>query len=124
MKTVLGTMTFGPRMDAAAAARAVAEFVAAGAGAGELDTAFMYGGGATETILGAVLAERGWDGITLATKAHPNAAQFRFADDKGTQRRKVQPDFQVTLNQHALRKRGSRELDCPFGRCRRVHFAG
>ena len=75
MKTVLGTMTFGPRMDAAGAARAVAEFVAAGAGAGELDTAFMYGGGETETILGAVLAERGWDGITLATKAHPNAAQ-------------------------------------------------
>ena len=75
VKTVLGTMTFGPRMDAATAARAVADFVAAGAGAGELDTAFMYGGGETETILGGVLAERGWDGITLATKAHPNAAQ-------------------------------------------------
>ena len=75
MKTVLGTMTFGPRMDAAAAARAVADFVAAGAGAGELDTAFMYGGGDTETILGGILAERGWDGITLATKAHPGAAQ-------------------------------------------------
>ena len=71
---VLGTMTFGPRMDAAGAARAVADFIAAGAGAGELDTAFMYGGGETETILGEVLAERGWDGITVATKAHPNAA--------------------------------------------------
>ena len=72
---VLGTMTFGPRMEAAAAARAVADFVAAGGGAGELDTAFMYGGGETETILGEVLAERGWDGITVATKAHPNAAE-------------------------------------------------
>ena len=71
---VLGTMTFGPRMDAATAARAVADFVAAGAGAGELDTAFMYGGGETEQILGEILAERGWDGITLATKAHPGAA--------------------------------------------------
>lgn len=75
MKVVLGTMTFGRSMDTAAAARAVAEFTEAGKGAGELDTAFMYGGGATEEILGEVLGQRGWDGITLATKAHPSAAQ-------------------------------------------------
>ena len=74
MRIVLGTMTFGRRMDLAAAARAVETFVAAGSGAGELDTAFMYGGGETERMLGAILAHRGREGITLATKAHPGAA--------------------------------------------------
>ena len=73
MRVVLGTMTFGRRMEWAAAARAVAAFTEWGAG--ELDTAFMYGGGETEKILGTILAERGWEGITLATKAHPSAAQ-------------------------------------------------
>ena len=34
----------------------------------------MYGGGETERILGEILAQRGWEGITLATKAHPGAA--------------------------------------------------
>ena len=75
MKIVLGTMTFGPRMDLADARRAVATFVEAGDGAGELDTAFMYGGGATERMVGEILAERGWEGIALATKAHPGAAR-------------------------------------------------
>ena len=72
MRVVLGTMTFGRRMDLEAAARAVAAFT--DWGAGELDTAFMYGGGETERILGEILAQRGWEGITLATKAHPGAA--------------------------------------------------
>jgi len=72
MRVVLGTMTFGRRMDLEAAARAVAAF--ADWGAGELDTAFMYGGGETERILGEILAQRGREGITLATKAHPGAA--------------------------------------------------
>ena len=78
MRIVLGTMTFGRQMDAATAARTVALFAAGTSGAagdgGELDTAFMYGGGDTERILGKILAERGWDGIVLATKAHPSAA--------------------------------------------------
>ena len=72
MRVVLGTMTFGRRMDLEAAARAVAAFT--DWGAGELDTAFMYAGGETERILGEILAQRGWEGITLATKAHPGAA--------------------------------------------------
>jgi aflatoxin B1 aldehyde reductase len=68
-------MTFGRRMDLAAAGRAVAAFSDWGGGGGEFDTAFMYGGGDTERILGEILAQRGWEGITLATKAHPGAAQ-------------------------------------------------
>ena len=74
MRVVLGTMTFGRRMDLVTAGRAVAAFSDWGGGGGELDTAFMYGGGETERILGEVLAQRGWEGITLATKAHPGAA--------------------------------------------------
>ena len=75
MRVVLGTMTFGRRMDLAAAGRAVAAFSDWGGGGGEFDTAFMYGGGDTERILGEILAQRGWEDITLATKAHPGAAQ-------------------------------------------------
>ena len=75
MRIILGTMTFGRRMDLAAAARAVAAFSDWGGGGGEFDTAFMYGGGDTERILGEILAQRGWEDITLATKAHPGAAQ-------------------------------------------------
>ena len=74
MRVVLGTMTFGRRMDLAAAGRAVAAFSDWGGGGGEFDTAFMYGGGDTERILGEILAQRGWEDITLATKAHPGAA--------------------------------------------------
>ena len=74
MRIILGTMTFGRRLDLAAAGRAVAAFSDWGGGGGELDTAFMYGGGETERILGEILAQRGWEGITLATKAHPGAA--------------------------------------------------
>lgn len=74
MRVVLGTMTFGRRMDLEAAGRALGAFSDWGGGGGELDTAFMYGGGETERILGEILAQRGWKGITLATKAHPGAA--------------------------------------------------
>ena len=74
MRVVLGTMTFGRRMDLATAGRALEAFSDWGGGGGELDTAFMYGGGETERILGEILAQRGWEGITLATKAHPGAA--------------------------------------------------
>lgn len=48
--TVLGTMEMGRRMDAPASAAAVSAFVQRGNC--ELDTAFMYGDGQSETILG------------------------------------------------------------------------
>ena len=129
MHIVLGTMTFGPRMDAATAARAVAEFVAAGAGAGELDTAFMYGGGATETILGEILADRGWDGVTLATKAHPGAAQV------GPSLRPEEVERQLTGSLQRLRSDAvdlfylhspdnGTPLELTLAACARQHAAG
>uniref|UniRef100_G1SCQ1 Aldo-keto reductase family 7 like/pseudo n=1 Tax=Oryctolagus cuniculus TaxID=9986 RepID=G1SCQ1_RABIT len=48
--TVLGTMEMGRRMDAPASAAAVSAFVERGNS--ELDTAFMYGDGQSESILG------------------------------------------------------------------------
>lgn len=72
MKIVLGTMTFGEQMGSDVAARAVAKFVEAADG--ELDTAFMYGGGETELVIGEILNNRKNGKITLATKAHPKSA--------------------------------------------------
>ena len=129
MHIVLGTMTFGPRMDAATAARAVAAFVAAGAGAGELDTAFMYGGGETEQILGGLLAERGRDGITLATKAHPGAA----ADTPSLRPEEVERQLTGSLQRlrsHAVdlfylhSPDNETPLELTLEACARLHAAG
>jgi aryl-alcohol dehydrogenase-like predicted oxidoreductase len=72
-RLVLGTMTFGDTVDAQAAA--VIFDAALDAGITGLDTANAYAGGATETILGPLLATRR-DRVVLGTKAgmpHPDA---------------------------------------------------
>ncbi|XP_053307892.1 aflatoxin B1 aldehyde reductase member 2 [Spea bombifrons] len=64
--TVLGTMEFGRRMDVQASGEAVREF--ARRGHHELDTAYMYGDGDTELVLGRLgLGPE----VKLATKANP-----------------------------------------------------
>ncbi|XP_040843929.1 aflatoxin B1 aldehyde reductase member 2-like [Ochotona curzoniae] len=69
--TVLGTMEMGRRMDAPASAAAVSAFVQRGNC--ELDTAFMYGDGQSETILGGMGLGLGGSSCTvkIATKANP-----------------------------------------------------
>ncbi|SCX37511.1 Predicted oxidoreductase [Klenkia marina] len=72
-RLVLGTMTFGDTVDAAGSAAMLD--AALEAGITGLDTANGYAGGATETILGPLLATRR-DSVVLATKAgipHPDA---------------------------------------------------
>ncbi|SDN46134.1 Predicted oxidoreductase [Klenkia soli] len=72
-RLVLGTMTFGDTVDAAGSAAMLD--AALEAGITGLDTANGYAGGATETILGPLLATRR-DQVVLATKAgipHPDA---------------------------------------------------
>ena len=72
-RLVLGTMTFGDTVDAAGAVAMID--AALDAGITGLDTANGYAGGATETILGPLLATRR-DRVVLATKAgmpHPDA---------------------------------------------------
>ncbi|XP_005544645.3 aflatoxin B1 aldehyde reductase member 2 isoform X2 [Macaca fascicularis] len=69
--TVLGTMEMGRRMDAPASAAAVRAFLERGHT--ELDTAFMYSDGQSETILGGLgLGLGGGDcRVKIATKANP-----------------------------------------------------
>ncbi|CAH2318374.1 aflatoxin B1 aldehyde reductase member 2 [Pelobates cultripes] len=65
-RSVLGTMEFGRRMDARAAGDSVREFTQRGHD--ELDSAFLYGDGETERVLGSLgLGQR----VKLATKANP-----------------------------------------------------
>ncbi|XP_054359679.1 aflatoxin B1 aldehyde reductase member 2 [Pongo pygmaeus] len=69
--SVLGTMEMGRRMDAPASAAAVRAFLERGHT--ELDTAFMYSDGQSETILGGLgLGLGGGDcRVKIATKANP-----------------------------------------------------
>ncbi|KAL2773295.1 aflatoxin B1 aldehyde reductase member 2 isoform 2, partial [Daubentonia madagascariensis] len=69
--TVLGTMEMGRRMDAPASAAAVRAFLERGHS--ELDTAFMYSDGQSESILGGLgLGLGGGDcRVKIATKANP-----------------------------------------------------
>ncbi|XDA73272.1 hypothetical protein R6Z07F_003547 [Ovis aries] len=69
--TVLGTMEMGRRMDAPASAAAVRAFLERGHA--ELDTAFMYNDGRSESILGGLGLGLGGSGCTakIATKANP-----------------------------------------------------
>ncbi|XP_045860674.1 aflatoxin B1 aldehyde reductase member 2 isoform X2 [Meles meles] len=69
--TVLGTMEMGRRMDVPASAAAVRAFLERGHT--ELDTAFMYGDGQSESILGGLgLGLGGGDcRVKIATKANP-----------------------------------------------------
>jgi aryl-alcohol dehydrogenase-like predicted oxidoreductase len=74
-RLVLGTMTFGDTVDAAGSAAMLD--AALDAGVTGLDTANAYAGGATEEILGPLLATRR-DRVVLATKAgmpHPDAGE-------------------------------------------------
>jgi aflatoxin B1 aldehyde reductase len=70
MKTILGTMTFSSQVDKQTATRMVNEFV--GAGHTELDTAYVYNKGQTETLLGELTAESALRGTKIAGKANPS----------------------------------------------------
>ena len=69
MKIVLGTMNFGPQLDEAASREMVTTFLKTGNR--ELDTAYVYNGGSTETILGAILPSLPESRYEIATKVHP-----------------------------------------------------
>ena len=69
MKIILGTMNFGPQLDTEASREMVAGYLKTGNR--ELDTAYVYNGGSTETILGEILPELDADSYQVATKVHP-----------------------------------------------------
>jgi aryl-alcohol dehydrogenase-like predicted oxidoreductase len=64
----LGTMHFGGRTDEATAHRMLDRFVAAGGTF--IDTADVYGAGASEEIIGRWLARQSRDNLVIATKAY------------------------------------------------------
>ena len=69
MKVILGTMNFGPQLDAGASREMVGAFLAAGYR--ELDTAYVYNDGSTENILGEILPFLKDGEYAIATKVHP-----------------------------------------------------
>ena len=69
MKIVLGTMNFGPQLDTEASKDMIQGFLKTGNR--ELDTAYVYNGGSTETILGEILPSIESDSYEIATKVHP-----------------------------------------------------
>lgn len=69
MKIVLGTMNFGPQLDTVASREMVNTFLQTENC--ELDTAYVYNGGATEKILGEILPDLDPKSYKLATKVHP-----------------------------------------------------
>ncbi|MFK7889233.1 MAG: aldo/keto reductase family protein [Granulosicoccus sp.] len=72
MKTILGTMTFSSQVDKQTATKMVNKFVEAGHT--ELDTAYVYNKGQTETLLGELNAESALQGTKIAGKANPAVA--------------------------------------------------
>jgi len=69
MKIVLGTMNFGPQLDMDASREMVLNFLKGGNR--ELDTAYVYNGGATEEILGEIIPSLSKGEYKIATKVHP-----------------------------------------------------
>lgn len=65
----LGTMNFGPQVNPQNSELALSKFL--GSGNREIDTAHVYNGGQTETILGELLESPGIPAFSLATKVSP-----------------------------------------------------
>lgn len=69
MKVILGTMNFGPQLDTESSRTMLKVFLQSGNR--EIDTAYVYNGGTTETILGEILPDLDAGSYEIATKVHP-----------------------------------------------------
>jgi aflatoxin B1 aldehyde reductase len=69
VKAILGTMTFGNQVDQTTADKMLGLFL--DSGHTEIDTAYLYTGGKSETILGKILKGIDRDSYSIATKAAP-----------------------------------------------------
>lgn len=88
MKLVLGSMTFGERVDEQDSRRLLEQFLAEGHR--EIDTAYSYCDGVTESILGRLLPDLEHYAPLVATKVNP-------WDDGGLQPRQVRRQFAESL---------------------------
>ncbi len=66
---VLGTMTFGESVFASDIERIIQHFI--DAGYNELDTAYVYNNGLSETLIGTALKKIGKDKVKISTKVNP-----------------------------------------------------
>ena len=69
VKLILGTMTFGPQVNAEESHAMVQRFV--DSGYSELDTAYVYNEGKTEGILGSLLEHIPDESVIIGTKVNP-----------------------------------------------------
>lgn len=98
----LGTMLFGDRTDEATAHRMLDRFVAAGGTF--IDTADVYGAGASEEIVGRWLARRSRDDLVIATKAYGDMGPG--PNDGGAGRKHL-----ISAVEASLRRLGTDYLD-------------
>ncbi|MFT4650499.1 MAG: aflatoxin B1 aldehyde reductase [Flavobacteriales bacterium] len=89
MKKILGTMTFSDQVNQAEALAMMTQF--SQSGGHELDTAYVYCEGRTETMLGALLPAAQRQRVFLASKVHP-------WNDQGLQPDQVQKQLNETLS--------------------------
>ncbi len=69
MNLILGTMTFGPQVDADGSREMLKLFVETGRR--EIDTAYVYNDGETERILGSIINNGEYDSFVIGTKVNP-----------------------------------------------------
>lgn len=98
----LGTMLFGDHTDEATAHRMLDRFVAAGGTF--IDTADVYGAGASEEIVGRWLARRSRDDLVIATKAYGDMGPG--PNDGGAGRKHL-----ISAVEASLRRLGTDYLD-------------
>ena len=69
MRIILGTLNFGQQVNEQIAERMINLFIESGYN--EIDTAYRYGGGKTEVILGRILSPSRRQQVYIATKVTP-----------------------------------------------------
>ena len=83
MHIILGTMTFSDQVDQQIASTMVTQF--RDAGHCQVDTAFIYNKGKTETLLGTLNADEILNGCEIAGKANPRGGSGLTAESVSMQ---------------------------------------
>ena len=124
VELILGTMMFGARAHAAESGRMLDQFIKDGWN--EIDTAYVYSDGASETIIGEWLKEARAADLSIATKAHPrvtgalDAATVRKELETSLQRLQVQSVDLFYLHQPDL----NHPVEDPLEMCARLYEEG
>ena len=103
MRIILGTLNFGQQVNEQIAERMINLFIESGYN--EIDTAYRYGGGKTEVILGKILSPSRRQQVFIATKVTPmgneNLRPERVTKQLEESLKRLQTDFVDLLYLHA-----------------------